>query len=150
MYNKVSCMPLTFSWNDLLSLLCEQLNQRKVCYTVCEDKPKRNWPQRVQYIYLTQVGLYSQAEWNGHRRQLCHRDDARCWFHLEEQEQWDGPQGLLPIWSLQYSITVKLNLRMTDAANQRRVSEVKLRFICWPFSWLRPFREPIIRAINRD
>lgn len=50
-------------------------------------------------------------------------------FHLKEQGRRDGAQGLLPIRSPQYSITVKLNLRMTDAANQRRVSEVKLRSI---------------------
>lgn len=61
-----------------------------------------------------------------------------------------APQWLLPIWPLQYSITVILNLRMTDAANQRQVREVKLRSIHWPFPWPPPFREPIIRAINGD
>ena len=42
----------------------------------------------------------------------------------ERKRHW-----LLPICPPHHSITAKLNLRMTDAANQWRVSEVKSRSI---------------------
>lgn len=118
------------------SVVWNEVCLHHVKYKIDMGKESKSYCKYVSWTHP----LHLQHRSSGHRGQCAIKVGGHR-FHLEEPVQWDSPQGLLPSCPLQHSITAKLNLRMTDAANQGWVSEVKSISIRWPFPL--PFRVPI-------
>lgn len=107
-----------------LSLIFTYVNARQGCMCETATAEMSSW-NHIDCIHCL-IGTGT--------RDSCARTGGKHRVHEEERGRRGDPQRLQPIWPPRRSVIAELNLRMTDAANQRRVGEVKLRSIRWPFS----------------